>query len=226
MSAANVGTTKPEFSDTIRAIVDTVLMDMYFGMPAKVKSYDPATQYATVEIQLFQKIAGELVPYPPIPNVPVNHPRSSDGSAHIHFPVKVGDDVTLMFSSRSLDNWKSSGGMSDPDDPRKNHLSDCFAVLGGSSKADAFDVEDPDAIEIVNGDSKIQVFEDGTFAIKNGTTEFVSQVAAGFRQLSVDTTNTIFGPMELNGFETYAQISENIQTMVNEKFIPDEEIPV
>ena len=130
-------------------------------------------------------------------------------------PLQAGDDVTLVFSQRSLDNWKSSGGMTDPQDARKHHITDAYALIGGSSMGDAFSVDDPSAIEAVNGDSKLQIFPDGTFAIKNGTTELITQVQLLAKTLSTDTTNTIFGPMQLNAFETYTQIAEDVETLVN-----------
>lgn len=206
----------PDHSDLIRMLIDKVLLDMYFGMPAKVVSYDSSTQFADVEIQLYQGFMdGSKKPYPVIPNVPVKHPRANGGAARIHMPIQPGDDVILMFTSRSIDSWKTNGGMTDPGDARKHHLSDCFALIGGSAKADAFDVEDPTAIEVVNEDSKLQVFPDGTFAIKNGTAELIEQVQLLAKTLSTDTTNTIFGPMQLNGFETYTEIAQNVETLVN-----------
>jgi hypothetical protein len=212
----SVSTLKSSWSDIIRALIDKVLLDLNVCLPAKIISYDPETQYADVQIQLYQNVNGAMVEYPPIPNVPVKHPRAAGGTCRIHMPLQPGDDVTLIFSQRSLDNWKTEGGMTDPADPRKHHITDAYALIGGSSMADAFSVEDPSAIEMVNGDSKIQVFPDGTFAIKNGTTELITQVQLLAKTLSTDTTNTIFGPMQLNAFETYEEIAQNVETLVNE----------
>jgi hypothetical protein len=219
----NVSTLKSSMSDIIRALIDKVLLDVNVCLPAKITAYNPSTQYADVQIQLYQNVNGALVAYPPIPNVPVKHPRARGGATHIHMPLQVGDDVTLVFSQRSLDNWKTEGGMTDPQDPRKHHLTDAYALIGGSSMADAFEVDDPTAIEVTNGGSKLQVFSDGTFAIKNGTTELCSQVQALAEKLSTDTTDTFFGPMQLNGFETYAEIATKVQTLVNSANQGDEE---
>lgn len=166
----NLSTFKPHFSDVVRAIVDTMMLDMKFCLPAKIVRYDADTQYADVQITLFEKFNDGTLKLPPvIPMVPVRHPRANGGKTRIHIPLVPGDDVTLNFSERSLDNWKSQGTSptdqttwgSDPADPRKNHITDAYATPGGSSIPDAFTVNDPTAVEIVNSDGVIQILPNG-----------------------------------------------------------------
>lgn len=219
----NLSPVRPEFSDVIRSIFDTMMLDHYVAMPAKVVKYDSATQYADVQPQLYQKFNdGSLQAYPVIPGVPVKHPRAQGGKSFIHLPLEAGDDVILIFSSRSLDNWKSSGGMTDPDDSRKNHLTDAFALAGGSAKPDAFKVQDPTAIEITNDQATIQVLPSGKFKIKNQANELLDvldqisqQVHTLAETLSTDTVNTIFGPMQLNAFSTYENIATQLSDLVS-----------
>lgn len=215
--SGNVNTFKPDFSDVIRAIVDSMLLDLNVCMPAKVVKYDSEKQYADVQIQLYQKINETLVTYPVIPGVPVIHPRANGGATFIHLPIQAGDDVLLVFSQRSLDSWKTAGGLSDPNDPRKHHITDAFAIPGGSSMADAFKVLDPTAIEITNEDSTIQVFDNGTFKVKNPDNELfdllvqiTGKLQTFLDTIKVDTTNTIFGPQKLNAFLTYTQLATDV----------------
>lgn len=211
--ASNISSTGVELSDAIRQLVDTVLMEFYVCLPAKVTAYDPQTQFADVQVQLYQKgIDGELHEYPVIPNVPVKHPRANGGSARIHMPITVGDDVLLCFSSRSIDNWKANGGLQDPDDPRKNHLDDAFALIGGSALPDSFSVDDPTAIEIVNGESTMQVFDDGTFNIANGSTDLISNLVNLTQTLSTAST-VAGGPFVGSVVATLEEITENLQTL-------------
>lgn len=215
--ANNQSTFTQEHSDLLRTTIDAYMLNMYFCLPGKIVLYDPETQYADIEIQLYmQFIDSTLGKYPVIPNVPVKHPRAQGGACFIHMPLAVGDDVVLVFSQRSLDNWKTYGGINNPNDPRKCHITDAYALIGGSALPDAFMVQDPTAIEITNESSTLQVFPDGKFAIKNGTTELLAQIQEGFQTLSEDTTNTLLGPMPLNSFETYAQIASKIQTLVKD----------
>ena len=202
-------------SDVIKTHIDAMLIDVNVCLPAKIVSYDSATQYADVQVQLLQGlIDGNTAEYPIIPNVPVKHPRASGGQAFIHMPLQNGDDVILVFSQRSLDNWKTQGGMQDPDDPRKFNIADAYALVGGSALPDAFSPATENAIEIVNGNSALNVFPDGKFQITNGANELITLVQQLVQTLSTDTVNTIFGPMQLNAFETYVQIAEKLQTLV------------
>lgn len=219
--SGNISNFKPEFSDVIRATIDTVLMDLNVCLPAKIKTYDKDTQYADVEIQLFTAyIDGTLVPLPVIPNVPVKWPRANGGAAFIHMPLVPGDDVILVFSQRSLDNWKTTGGMSDPNDPRKHHITDAYALVGGSALPDAFTPSTTDSIEIVNGDTQVIVHPGGKFQAINPTGELIDildqiteQVSMTNETLSEDTVSTIFGPQQLLMFETYATIHEQLEEL-------------
>lgn len=196
MSAGNLGTFKPDLSDVIRTTVDSMLLDMYFCLPAKIVSYDKATQYATVQVQLYSaRMDGTLIKYPPIPMVPVKHPRAQGGKAFIHMPLAPNDDVTLVFSQRSLDNWKTQGGMSDPQDPRKSHITDAFALIGGSAIPDAFSPSTADAIEIQNGQSQLQIFPNGKFKVTNGQNELIDLMDQLLDVMINKTfTLTFFGP--------------------------------
>jgi hypothetical protein len=222
----NLSSYTPEFSDVVRSIVDAVLLDVNFCLPAKIVSYDSKTQYADVEVQLQSKfIDGSLVTHPVIPKVPVKHSRANAGAAFIHMPLQPGDDVTLVFSQRSLDNWKTKGGITDPDDYRKFHFTDAYALIGGSSIPDAFTPNTTDSIEIVNGETSVIVHPDGKFSATNSTAELIDvldqiteQVSMTNATLSTDTTNTIFGPEPLLNKSTYASIHsqlEELKTMLD-----------
>jgi hypothetical protein len=153
----------PQLSDVISGMIEARLVDLNVAVPGKVVSYDPKTQFATVEIQLQRKYeSGEIKTLPPIPNVPVKHPRARGGKTRIHMPVGPGDDVLLVFAHRSLDNWKTQGGITDPADRRKFNISDAFALVGGSAEPDAFTVDNPDAIEVVNEAGQFQILPNGT----------------------------------------------------------------
>lgn len=212
-------TMKPEFSDVIRTIIDQELMDLNVCLPGKVTKFNSATQYADVQIQLLQKnVDGSLVKYPVIPNVPVKFAKANGGKAFIYLPVKVGDDVILVFSQRSLDNWKTQGGMSDPADPRKHHLTDAFALLGGSALPSSFQPSSPDSVEVVNGTSKAVLHDDGTWNLLGGNGDdfiyAVTDLALGIQRA---TTDTLLGPEPLIDPEDvgWNTIVERLQAFTN-----------
>lgn len=194
MRQSNQGLT-PSLGETIQTMIDSALVDVRICMPAKVVKYYPDTQYADVQIQLKTKYeSGALLALPVIPNVPVKHQRAFGGKARIHMPLKAGDDLTLVICDRSLDNWKTQGGMTDPQDRRKHNISDAFALIGGSSEPDAFDVDDPDAIEIVNDQGMLQVLKGGKFKLKGVTDELVDLVSQLADACSNILTSTMLGP--------------------------------
>lgn len=218
---SDLSTKSTELSEVIRATVDTILMERNYCLPAKVVAYDRTTQYADVQVQLLQGfIDGSTEAIPVIPNVPVKHPRANAGAAFVHMPLVPGDDVTLIFSQRSLDNWKTQGGMQDPNDQRKNHLTDAYALIGGSAIPDAFAPQSENGIEIVNGQTAVIVYPDGKISAENNTAELMNllssiteQVALTNDTLSKDTTNTFFGPMKLLHFQDYADIRDELEAL-------------
>lgn len=147
-------------------MIEASLSNVNVCMPGKIVKYDAQTQYADVQpILQSRRENGVLFTRAVIPNVPVKHPRASGGSAFVHMPIKAGDDVLLVFAQRSIDNWKTKGGVTDPADRRKFNFSDAIALIGCSALPDSFTVNDPDSIEIVNESGKLQVKADGTINI-------------------------------------------------------------
>lgn len=104
---------------------------------------------------------GSVESLPVIPNVPVWFPRG--GGASITWPVKAGDGCLLVFSERSLDEWKGGGGEFTPDDPRRNGLSDAIAFVGLDATG-----EGSDAIELKMGGVTLEV-SGGGVAITGGS---------------------------------------------------------
>ena len=118
--------------ELLNTIISNKLADMNICMPAKIIEYDYTKQKAKVQPALNQRYNdGEVVKLPIIFNVPVIHPAS--GGASITFPVAIGDNVLLVFSQKSLEEWLQNGEQVTPDDPRQNDLTDAIAFLGLNS---------------------------------------------------------------------------------------------
>ncbi len=131
----------PTEADLLLAAVRSQLARVHTSLPGVVVSYDEATQTATVRPSVrfkFKDADGVIQAYDPpaIANVPVAFPRS--GAFSITWPIAAGDTVTLWFSERSLDEWKSvAGSTHEARDVRRFDLSDAVAYPGGYSPADA-----------------------------------------------------------------------------------------
>ena len=120
--------------DAIGFVIDEALIQTHVSMPGKVLSYDSSEQRATVQPIVRVGVVGEddertSEKLPPIEGVPVIFPGA--GSIKIIWPINAGDIVNLVFSECSIDKWLNSGASDlDPDDDRRNDLSDAVAIPG------------------------------------------------------------------------------------------------
>lgn len=116
-------------TDAMRQAVLFQLYDVHTALPGTIISYDSTLQKATIQPSLKKSyLDGTTQEMPILNNVPVIFPRA--GGASLTFPVVQGDTCLLLFIERSIDLWKSVGGVVAPDDPRKFDLSDAVAIMG------------------------------------------------------------------------------------------------
>lgn len=107
-------------------MVQEKINNIHTSCPGQVISFDG--RFATVKPFLqYKSEDGRVVDYPIISNVLVQFPASSGGQCSVTFPIKVGDQVVLLFAERSLDDFLS-GGVSE--DNRKYDLTDAVAIPG------------------------------------------------------------------------------------------------
>ena len=130
----------PRLEDVLAAWLASGLAQVYTATPATIVTFNTATQSATVQPILRARVqdpdTGETTPDtappPPIPNVPVLFPSGGGRQAAVTFPLAAGDPVLLVFSDRSLDEFKSTGRRDvTPQDPRRRSYSDAIAIPGG-----------------------------------------------------------------------------------------------
>jgi len=221
---------KPSLAKLLQMAIDGRLCDVHTSMPGIVKSYDRATQTVKVQPALRRKyVDGKIVDLPIINQVPVVFPRAK--GKWVHFDLEEGDVVTLLFSERSLDTWKQKGGLVSPDDPRKFHLSDAYAIPGGYDLGSSLVPNGGEgSIEMANGENHIVIEKDGKMTLKNGggfvemgsdgkfkvtnnTEELLDLLVQLTDILSTTTTNTIFGPMQLNDFLDIAVIKTKLESL-------------
>lgn len=152
----------------VKVLIEGRLVDLHTCLPGIVEKYDATTKKADIKPAIKRKYidGDELIDLPVIPNVPMCFYQTK--TSLISMPVKVGDDVLIMFSERSIDEWKSSpGGISkDPGDTRKFNLSDAYAIpvckpLGTGVEAEA------EPIYIKNIDSAGRFHEGGQIKFEN-----------------------------------------------------------
>lgn len=102
--------------------------DIWTSLPGRIKSFDPATQTATVEVMYKPRHNGEAKPMPELVEVPVVFPRGGGGA--VTFPVKAGDGVQVQFQARDMSNWYGKGDAHEAPSARMHDLSDAVAIPG------------------------------------------------------------------------------------------------
>lgn len=208
----------PTLARVIQKAIETRICELHVSLPARIVSYEAATQKAVVQPEIKrQYVDGEFVNIPRIQDVPVVWPRG--GSAFLHFPLAEGDPVTLVFSERSLDEWKESGGDTETGNLRKHAYSDAFAIPGGAPFSKAFKANGEDA-ELIHGNAEMRMTKGGKYEFKGSSDEILDLLIKTQAQLELmadtlnkDTTNTVFGPMKLNSFAIYGQIKTAVQQL-------------
>ena len=118
-------------SDTINfleSLIEERLADLHTCMFAKIVSYDPVENSATVQPLHKRKFKGENpINLPIIANVPVM--SLVTGDFFIRIPYKKDDVVLLVFSERSYDSIINLGV--DQDETKRKHNLEDAVVIGG-----------------------------------------------------------------------------------------------
>lgn len=146
-------------AEVIEAAQRTAAAHMYTSLPAKVVSYNPATNTVDAEIQVkapYFNLEGEreFDELPIVPSVPVIWPRG--GGFVVTVPLAPGDFVWLMFSTLSLAEWRTTGQVSEPTDARRHSIGYPYALPGAFP-----DVSPLSPVDTLTRTSKMIVGEDG-----------------------------------------------------------------
>lgn len=127
----------PTWSEVLREVMDARIALIHTSLPAFIHSYDQTTQTAQVRINMrfAQRSEGALLFYSPpiLPNVPVAWPSANGYS--FTFPLAANDPGLLIFSERSLDEWKRATAADEvqPALLRRFDLSDAIFLPQGRS---------------------------------------------------------------------------------------------
>jgi hypothetical protein len=119
----------PSVGEVIKAALAKALGEFRVCIPVRVERYDVSKGLVDVQPLIKNprydengdRIAETL---PVICNVPVEFPGA--GGMRITFPIQKGDTGEVVFADLSLDIWLDRGGIVDPLDDRRHHLSDAI----------------------------------------------------------------------------------------------------
>lgn len=117
----------------LTAVGQASMRGLWVAAPGEIVSFDAATQMASVQelVAVYSEgeFGDETTQAPAvISQVPVVFPGGDT------YPVQPGDGVLLVFSSRSLNEWRELGGSVVTKDARSGHLHDAIAIHGLRAK--------------------------------------------------------------------------------------------
>lgn len=174
---------KPTLSELILEALKKESLDLRVSMPGRVETYDYLLQKATIQPLLsISYKANPTIDYvlPIITEVPVKRESGNDGEAYMHTPLKPGDLGMIVFSDRALDNYlfavPDNNNKIQPERPNKSRfhdLTDGWFDPGILPFSKALNIANNDDIIIRNGDTSIEIGNNGKIAFKSKSDEIV-----------------------------------------------------
>lgn len=201
----------PSSEDTLNSMIHQNQALMFTGMPAVITGVNLDSMSVNVQPAINEMYSsGEVEEFPEILSVPLIMPGSK--KALVSFPVEVGDTVMLMFSQRSMDNFKLGNGRpTQPNDSRKHDMQDAVAIPGlftfgnsankPSSRKWSHNTKDVVIVANIGGnEAEIRLAESGDITMN---TEFKVNVNAKEINLTATSSITIDTPtMNINADTT------------------------
>ena len=207
-------------SVSLGAAVNAAIAGLWTALPGIVQSFDASAVTCTVQPAIQGIVTNEdgtrtAVNLPLLVDVPIVFPRG--GGTTLTFPVSVGDECLVIFSSRCIDAWWQSGGVQIPMEARKHDLSDGFALVGPMSQAKKIGGISTSTVQLRSDDGAAYVeINPSSHAVNVQTSGNVSATAGGAATVTAPTI-TLNGNVTINGTLTQtgggtATFSGNINT--------------
>ncbi len=119
--------------ELIQAFISANQTMMQTAMPCKVEAYDSSKQTVDVVPALNRSLPDGNGNYvtealPKLSDVPVSFPRG--GGFFVALPIAAGDYGLLVFCSRNIGNWRSTGNQGDPGDLGMHTLDGAVFIPG------------------------------------------------------------------------------------------------
>jgi hypothetical protein len=202
-----------ELESGIRAMIEGYLGNLWTALPAQVTAFNPASctvdvQQVIQEPQTDPTGAQSWVTMTVFPSVPIIFPRG--GGYSLTFPIAVGDEGLLVFSSRCIDAWWYLSGVQPQTDLRRHDLSDAFFLPGPYSKPKLPAVAPSTTttqLRSDDGNSYYEIAADGTLNVKAATGKAVNLNASEVNFTSADKVSlTAPNGVSINGSATITRV--------------------
>lgn len=183
-----------DLEEVIKTAIAAALKDTHTALPAQIVSFDPATQTASVQPAIKRVFTdGDTLPLPVIDGVRVGFQRV--GSFAVTFPLSKGNEGLLIFAERSIDNWRKTGNVSEPNDARMHDLSDaiflpmCYSDPNNIASFSATDI----SIRTLDGTGKIEIAPDGRIELERSGNKVLQTISDALGYLGAATVTISSG---------------------------------
>ena len=156
-----------------KSLVNEAMFRTRCAIPGIVQSYNLSTNTAEIQPAIRERVVREdgtieYVNLPLLINVPVVFPQAR--GVGITFPIKKNDEVLVIFSDLSIDNFWEKGSVQNPVEVRRHDLSDGIAIPCLLSQVNKNTSSD---LNIKSKDSSISITdEDITLRTASGSFSF------------------------------------------------------
>lgn len=123
--------------EAIHAALDGKQADMWTAIPGIIQKFYPANRTCDVQPAIQANVTNitngskSWVNMPILLDCPIVFPTG--GGCSLTFPLAVGDECLVVFSSRCIDSWWQNSGVQNQHQVRMHDLSDGFVLPGPCS---------------------------------------------------------------------------------------------
>jgi hypothetical protein len=189
--------------ESLRLALENMQSNLWTCLPAIIERVDLEKQTIEAQPTIQGQITDEegkisYVNMPLLVDVPICFPKG--GGYAITFPLEIGDEVLVVFSSRCIDGWWQNGGITSAPEFRMHDLSDGFAILAPTSQplklssvsSNSFVIRDNEGTKKIEiSGSKIYIKSDANIELEASSTNISS---TGSINLISDTSITLMAP--------------------------------
>lgn len=192
--------------ESLRLALESQQAQIWTALPGIVSGVDLAKQTVSVQPSVQGSVSdaqGNVtsVNLPLLVDVPIVWPRA--GGFALTFPIKAGDEVLVVFSSRCIDAWWQSGGVGVAAEARMHDLSDGFAVLAPTSQSKKLSNVSSSNVQLRDeaGTTYVEIAPGGKIKLLGATSIDLEAPTVNLKatNINIEGTTTQTGAMNMTG---------------------------
>lgn len=192
--------------ESLRLALESQQAQIWTALPGIVSGVDLAKQTVSVQPSVQGSVSdaqGNVsnVNLPVLVDVPIVWPRA--GGFALTFPIKAGDEVLVVFSSRCIDSWWQSGGVGVAAEARMHDLSDGFAVLAPTSQGKKLSNVSSSNVQLRDeaGTTYVEIAPGGKIKLLGATSIDLNAPTINMKatNINIEGTTTQTGSMNMTG---------------------------